>query len=106
MRGCAAALLALLALPLQAQTPPPADPATATEAGRKLYVLSCQRCHGIDLVSCGIGTDLRQFPQAEKERFVRSVLQGVRAMPAWSVTMKPDQVELIWAYVGRVNGWP
>jgi cytochrome c55X len=76
------------------------------EAGRKLYVSSCQRCHGINLVSNGIGFDLRTFPQHDKARFVRSVTNGLRAMPAWGGTLKPEQMDLIWAYIGSVNGWP
>jgi len=77
----------------------------AAEAGRKLYVSSCTRCHGINLVTNGIGFDLRSFPQNDKERFVRSVTQGKGAMPAWGATLKPEQIDLIWAYVGSVNGW-
>lgn len=75
------------------------------EAGRKLYISACQRCHGINLVTSGIGFDLRTFPQAEKERFIRSVTHGLRAMPAWNGILKPEQMELIWAYIGSVNGW-
>jgi cytochrome c55X len=29
----------------------------------------------------------------------------VRAMPAWEGTVKPEEIEAIWAYVGAVNGW-
>ena len=76
-----------------------------TEAGRKIYVSSCQRCHGINLATNGIGFDLRTFPQQDKERFLRSVTNGVRAMPAWGGTLKPEQIDLIWAYIGSVNGW-
>jgi cytochrome c55X len=77
----------------------------ATEAGRKLYVNSCQRCHGINLVTGGIGFDLRTFPAQEKERFVRSVTNGLRAMPAWGGSLKPEQIDLLWVYIGSVNGW-
>jgi len=77
----------------------------AAEAGRKLYVMSCTRCHGINLVTNGIGFDLRNFPPADKERFVRSVMNGKNAMPAWSNTLKPEQLEQLWAYLGAVNGW-
>ena len=76
------------------------------EAGRKLYINGCQRCHGIQLVGNGIGFDLRNFPQQEKERFVRSVTQGLRAMPAFGDSLKPEQLDLIWLYIGAVNGWP
>lgn len=77
----------------------------AAEAGRKLYVSSCTRCHGINLVTNGIGFDLRTFPSNDKERFVRSVTQGKGAMPAWGGTLKPEQIDLLWAYIGSVNGW-
>jgi cytochrome c55X len=84
-----------------------AQPATpdAVEAGRRLYVSSCTRCHGINLVTNGIGFDLRTIPQADKERFVRSVTQGKGAMPAWGGTLKVEQLDLIWSYIGSVNGW-
>lgn len=77
----------------------------AVEAGRKLYVSSCTRCHGINLVTNGIGFDLRTFPSNDKERFVRSVTQGKGAMPAWGGTLKAEQIDLIWVYIGSVNGW-
>lgn len=99
LRALAAAALAGAAGSASAATP------EAVEAGRKLYVSSCTRCHGINLVTNGIGFDLRTFPQAEKERFVRSVTQGKGAMPAWGATLKPEQIELLWAYIGSVNGW-
>jgi mono/diheme cytochrome c family protein len=85
-----------------------AQPAAGTdpiEAGRKLYISSCQRCHGINLVTNGIGFDLRTLTPHDKERFLRSVTNGLRAMPAWGGTLKPEQMELIWTYIGSVNGW-
>ena len=85
-----------------------AQPAAGTdpiEAGRKLYISSCQRCHGINLVTNGIGFDLRTLTPHDKERFLRSVSNGLRAMPAWGGTLKPEQMELIWGYIGSVNGW-
>lgn len=100
-RRLAALLGALGPLAALAQATPP-DPA---EAGRRLYVMSCQRCHGIDLATNGIGFDLRAFPAHDKERFVRSVTEGKNAMPAWGGTLRPEQIELLWAYVGAVNGW-
>ncbi len=79
--------------------------ASPAEAGRKIYISSCQRCHGIDLVTNSIGFDLRTFPRDDKERFVHSVTNGVRAMPAWGGTLKGEQIDLLWAYIGAVNGW-
>ena len=83
-----------------------APPVDAAEAGRKIYVASCQRCHGLRLATNGIGFDLRTFPAHDKARFLRSVTNGKGAMPAWGATLKPAQMDLIWAYIGSVNGWP
>lgn len=99
-----ALVLAAAAATARAQQAP-APTAAEIEAGRKLYVSSCQRCHGIDLVTAGLGFDLRTFPQHDKERFVRSVSQGLRAMPAWGESLKPEQLDLLWGYIGAVNGW-
>ena len=105
MKECArVALVCALAAAGSVAAAQPAAP-HAVEAGRKLYVSSCTRCHGINLVTNGIGFDLRTFPQADKERFVRSVTQGKGAMPAWGGTLKPEQLDLIWAYIGSLNGW-
>lgn len=92
----------LLALPAAAQAGEPG----AAERGRKSYTSYCARCHGLNLVTTGAGFDLRTFPAHDKERFVRSVTQGVRAMPAWGTIMKPGELDAIWAYIGSVNGWP
>ena len=80
-------------------------PGGEAEAGRRIYVSSCQRCHGINLATNGIGFDLRTFPQGDKERFLRSVTNGLRAMPAMGATLRPEQMDLIWRYIGSVNGW-
>lgn len=93
------ALAAALPASAQEAAPPPA------EAGRKIYVYSCQRCHGLNLATNGIGFDLRTFPEHDKARFVRSVTHGKNAMPAWGGTLKPEQMDLLWAYIGSVNGW-
>jgi mono/diheme cytochrome c family protein len=79
--------------------------ADQVEAGRKLYINACQRCHGINLSANGIGFDLRTFSPHDKERFVRSVTNGIRAMPAWGNALKPEQMDQIWAYIGSVNAW-
>jgi mono/diheme cytochrome c family protein len=78
----------------------------AVEAGRRAYTSYCVRCHGINLVVTGSAFfDLRTFPKDDKERFVRSVNEGKRAMPAWKDIVKPEQIEAIWTYIGSVNGW-
>ena len=53
----------------------------------------------------GVYFDLRTFPRDDKERFMRSVKEGKRAMPAWEGIVKPKQMDLLWAYIGSVNGW-
>ncbi len=80
--------------------------AAVVEAGRRAYTQFCARCHGLNLaVGSSAFYDLRTFPRDDKERFVRSVTQGVRAMPAWEGIVKPEQIDAIWAYIGSVNGW-
>lgn len=86
-------------------TPVRADAPAAVDLGRKTYTSYCARCHGFNLVMVSGTFDLRRFPQAEKERFVRSVNKGVRAMPAWEGTVKPEEIDAIWAYIASVNGW-
>jgi len=101
-RRLAASALALAG----AAAPALADEAALAEVGRKTYTSFCVRCHGINLVvSGGAFFDLRRFPKDDKARFVRSVTQGLRAMPAWGGTLKPEQIDAIWAYIGAVNGW-
>jgi mono/diheme cytochrome c family protein len=73
--------------------------------GRRTYVSMCARCHGLNLVSNGLGTDLRQFPQEGRERFANSVNKGIRAMPAWESILKPGDLDAIWLYMGSTNGW-
>jgi mono/diheme cytochrome c family protein len=102
-RSSAFVLALALATPLASAQPAAGiDP---IEAGRKLYIGSCQRCHGINLSTSGIGFDLRTLTPQDKERFLRAVTNGLRAMPAWGGTLKPEQMELIWGYIGSVNGW-
>ena len=89
----------LLAPGARAEEPGSAD------IGRKTYTSYCARCHGFNLVMVTGTFDLRLFPKDDKERFVRSVSKGVRAMPAWEGIVKPEEIDAIWAYVGAVNGW-
>jgi cytochrome c55X len=100
-RVAAALLAAVFALPAAR-----ADEPTPAERGRKSYTSYCARCHGLNLVTTGAGFDLRTFPAQDKERFVRSVSKGLRAMPAWETIVKPGEIDAIWAYIGSVNGWP
>ena len=101
-RTCAAALaLAAGAAFAQDAAVPPTP-----EAGRKAYTSYCVRCHGINLaVGSSAFFDLRTFPKDDKARFLNSVTNGKRQMPAWGGIVRPDQMEAIWAYIGSVNGW-
>lgn len=82
-------------------------PVLATpEEGRRAYTSFCVRCHGINLaVGSSAYFDLRTFPKDDKARFLNSVTNGKRQMPAWGGIVRPDQMEAIWAYIGSVNGW-
>lgn len=89
-----------------AKTAPAAEAGPSAEVGRKIYASFCTRCHGVNLaVSSSAFYDLRTFPSSDKERFVRSVSKGVRAMPAWESIVKPEEIDAIWNYIGSVNGW-
>ena len=107
----AAAVMAAVCLPsgsALAQLPAAHERVEPTpQAGRKVYTSFCARCHGINLV---VGRsayfDLRTFPADDKARFLDSVTNGKRQMPAWGGIVRPDQMEAIWAYIGSVNGWP
>ncbi|RZU03062.1 c-type cytochrome [Rivibacter subsaxonicus] len=107
LRAAALTLLLGAALPggAVAQQAPAADAAARVELGRRTYTGTCARCHGLNLVTSGIGFDLRTFPQNDRERFERSVTQGLRAMPALGGALTPEQLDALWAYIGAVNGW-
>ena len=62
------------------------------------------KCHGIDMASPGAPFfDLRTFPHGEKLRFVASVSNGKRAMPAWGTIIPLRDIEMLWAYVSSYN---
>jgi mono/diheme cytochrome c family protein len=90
-----------------ASAAPAADaPVPTVAAGRSAYTRTCARCHGINLaVTSSAYFDLRTFPKDEKERFVTSVTNGKRQMPAWGGIVKPHEIEAIWLYIGSVNNW-
>ena len=82
-----------------AVTMPTADPAQVAQ-GQQLFKSFCQKCHGIDMVSPGPPFyDLRTFPHDEKARFISSVVNGKRAMPAWGTIVNTTEIESLWAYV-------
>jgi mono/diheme cytochrome c family protein len=86
-----------------AQAAGPVDP-VKVERGKRMYKDFCQKCHGVDMVSPGGGFfDLRTFPRDDKARFVQSVTNGKRAMPAWGGVLKPDDIDTIWVYVSSAS---
>jgi mono/diheme cytochrome c family protein len=46
-----------------------------------------------------MGSHLRTFPRDAHARFVDSVANGKRNMPAWDDVLDPEQIEALWAYV-------
>ncbi len=97
VRALAAALL--LASPALAPAQQAAVPVPSAAQGKSLYTSFCARCHGMNMVTTGVSFDLRSFPRDQRERFERSVTKGLRAMPAWGTTFKPEELESLWLYV-------
>jgi mono/diheme cytochrome c family protein len=101
-RSAALALLWLLPAWAAAQ---PRFTAQQMDAGREQYHRTCAQCHGRNMVNSGTTVyDLRKFPQDQKERFLASVTQGKGNMPSFKDAIPPEQVELLWAYVGSRGG--
>ena len=74
--------------------------ALASARGAKTYGQYCAVCHGRNMAQPLAGsTDLRKFPADQGARFVKAVLNGKGTMPAWNGTLKPAQVDELWAYV-------
>ena len=80
-------------------------PVALVDDGRRRYTGMCVRCHGLNLVTNGIGFDLRTFPRDGKERFGLSVRRGLRAMPSFESIITEADIDALWAYIGSVNGW-
>ena len=109
-----AAAFGLLLLPATAATQAPGPSAAVVASfpnlalvddGRRRYTGMCARCHGLNLVSNGIGFDLRTFPADGKERFRLGVSKGLRAMPSFETSITETDIDAVWAYIGSVNGW-
>jgi mono/diheme cytochrome c family protein len=67
--------------------------------GADLYARNCSPCHGSRMLEPQGAFDLRKFPRGERERFVVSVTKGKNQMPGWGSSLKPEEVEALWAYV-------
>lgn len=105
-------LLALLVLPsatlAQTGSDPPAGlrfTAEQIESGRAQFHRTCAQCHGRNMVNSGTTIyDLRKFPVDDPERFKHSVTEGKGNMPSFKEALTPEQVSVLWAYVGTRGG--
>lgn len=74
-------------------------------AGHAQYDKTCVHCHGFNMVNSGTTVfDLRRFPLDDPDRFVNSVTNGKGNMPSFKDALSPDQIRLLWAYVGSRGG--
>ena len=74
-------------------------------AGHAQYNKTCVHCHGFNMVNSGTTVyDLRRFPVDDSERFFNSVSRGKGNMPSFQDTLTPEQLKLLWAYVGSRGG--
>ncbi len=89
--------LALCGASASAQSPP--FPSEQVARGAQLFAQNCATCHGTRMRNPQWAIDLHTFPRDNKERFVDSVMNGKRNMPAWDDVLKPDDVDALWAYV-------
>ena len=69
------------------------------KAGAELYQTNCSPCHGVRLNGAEMAFDLRKFPPGQRERFVTSVTRGKNQMPPWGDFFKPEQLDMLWAYI-------
>lgn len=100
MTACAGGLGISLATLLSPAAAQPAGAPPSVEKGRQLYNSYCARCHGLNMAATGAAAfDLRTLPPDQRERFERSVNEGLRAMPAWGAILKPGDLEALWMYV-------
>jgi mono/diheme cytochrome c family protein len=97
-----AAAIAVLGLALSgagAGAQSPSFPPAQVARGGQLFAQNCATCHGTRMRNPQWAIDLHTFPRDAKDRFVDSVLNGKRNMPAWDDLLKPEDVEALWAYV-------
>ena len=67
--------------------------------GADLFARNCATCHGTRMRNPQWANDLRMFPRDARSRFIDTVVNGRRNMPAWDDVLEPDQIEALWAYV-------
>jgi cytochrome c6 len=75
------------------------------EQGRLQFHRTCSQCHGYNMVNSGTTAyDLRRFPIDDPDRFFNSVTEGKASMPSFKDALTPEQMKLLWAYVGSHGG--
>ena len=103
--GLALPVMALATL-AQASTDPAVGLRRAVEqigSGRAQFHRSCAQCGGRNRVNAGTTIyDLRKFPVDDAERFKHSVTQGKGNRPSFKQSLAPEQVAVLWAYLGPV----
>lgn len=83
----------------------PRFPVEQIEQGRVQFQRTCAQCHGRNMVNAGTTVyDLRKFPPNDADRFQTSVAQGRGNMPSFKDALSPEQIGLLWAYVGSRGG--
>jgi cytochrome c6 len=104
-------LLTVAVFPSSAQSSPPPDakpiPFSADDitAGSLQYNRTCAQCHGRNMVNSGTTSyDLRRFPVDQLDRFLLSVTKGKGNMPSFETALTPEQIKVLWAYVGSRGG--
>lgn len=75
------------------------------EQGRDQFHRTCAQCHGRNMVNSGTTVyDLRKFPLDDPARFQHSVTNGKGNMPSFREALSPEQIAVLWAYVGTRGG--
>jgi len=101
----ASLLLGLCALPFVASLAAAGDASEAViSRGETVYENYCENCHGPQLENnSGVAFDLRRLKADEHARFVSSVRNGKKGMPAWRGVLDDEKIEALWAYI-RAHG--
>ena len=73
--------------------------------GHAQFDRTCAQCHGRNMVNSGTTVyDLRRFPLDDPDRFFSSLANGKGNMPSFKEALTPEQMKLLWAYVGSRGG--
>lgn len=102
MKGILAIGVALTLASIVFAAPVPRSQSFTSEqvrTGAAIYERNCSPCHGARMADPESAFDLRTFPRDQHSRFVESVTKGKNSMPPWGDSLKPEEVEALWAYV-------